>query len=109
MIENPLHGKTDVGLPLQPWEENPFPPTVIPICRMGDPLEPQSRRTTFVPVSFCKATSDEALELSRSVRKPVQEVFDECLAQVLPEPVRTGLQSAVKENTPSYLIGTALV
>jgi hypothetical protein len=46
--------------------------------------------------------------LRGSVWKSVQQVFDECLAQVLPEPVGTGLQTAVKENTSAYLIGTTL-
>jgi hypothetical protein len=55
---------------------------------MGHPLEPFCWRAALVPVSFGETASYQALKLRGSVWESVQKVFDECLAQVLPEPVR---------------------
>jgi hypothetical protein len=87
----------------QPWKENPLPSAVIPVCGIPDPTKPFRGRPLLFPIPFGETAGDQSLELRGPVWKPVQQIFNEGLSQMLPKPVRAGLQAAVEENASPHI------
>jgi hypothetical protein len=103
VIKNLLQRIPYPRLMFEPWKQNSFPSAVIPVRRIPDPTKPFCDRPLLFSIPFGKTARDQALELGGPVRKSVQQILNEGLAHMLPEPVGAGLQAAVEENASPHI------